>query len=210
MSRYIGPACRLCRREGACLFLKGDRSLSEKCGLQRRDYPPGQHGQVRRKKISAYGRQLREKQRVKRFYSIQERQFRRFFRRAERMRGITGENLLLLLESRLDSIVYRLGFGSTRAEARQLITHGHFRVNNRKVAIPSYLVHPGDVVELRERSRPIARINEALDGAIRRGFPSWVELDRPQYRGTVKTLPVREELTIPEFQEQLIVEFYSK
>lgn len=209
MARYIGPACRLCRREGMCLFLKGDRSLSEKCGIQRRDYPPGQHGQ-RRIKISAYGLQLREKQRAKRSYGMLEKQFRSFFVKAERMKGVTGENLLLLLERRLDSIVYRLGFGNTRAEGRQLINHGHFLVNGRKVTIPSYLVRPGDTVELREKSRRIAHINEALDGALRRGFPSWVELDRSEYRGSVKSLPVREELTRPAFQEHLIVELYSK
>lgn len=209
MSRYTGPACRLCRREGVCLSLKGDRSLTEKCGIRRRDYPPGQHGQGR-KKISAYGRQLRAKQRVKRVYGMQEKQFHRFFRNAERIRGVTGENLLILLERRLDSVVYRLGFGSTRAAARQLVTHGHFRVNGLKVTIPSYLVRPGDVIELQEKSRTIAHINEALDGALRRGFHSWVELDRPQYRGAMKTLPVREELTTPGLQEQLVVELYSK
>lgn len=209
MGKYTGPVCRLCRREGMCLFLKGDRALSGKCGLQRRETPPGQHGQ-RRVKLSEYGRQLREKQRTKRAYGLRERQFHTLFEKAERMKGVTGENLLILLERRLDTVVYRLGFASTRAEARQLINHGHFRVNGRKVNIPSCLVRPGDVVELRERSRPIARINECLDGALRRGFPSWVELNRPEYRGTVKTLPVRDELTTPAFQEQLIVELYSK
>ena len=209
MGRYTGPVCRLCRREGACLFLKGDRCQSDKCGVQRRDYPPGQHGQ-RRSKATEYGRQLRAKQRIKRAYGLRERQFRNIFDRAEHMRGVTGENLLVLLERRFDSIAYRLGFGATRAEARQLITHGHFLVNGRRLDIPSALVRPGDVVELRERSRGVARINEALDGVMRQGLPSWLELDRSAFRGTVKTLPLREELNTPEFQEQLVVELYSK
>lgn len=209
MGKYIGPVCRLCRREGMCLFLKGDRSIAGKCAIHRRNTPPGQHGQ-RRIKISEYGRQLREKQRTKRTYGLREKQFHTLFEKAERMKGVTGENLLLLLERRLDTVVYRLGFASTHAEARQLITHGHFRVNGVKVNVPSYLVRPGDVVKLRERSRQIARINESLDGALRRGFPSWLELNRPEHRGAVKTLPVREELTTPAFQEQLIVELYSK
>lgn len=192
-----------------CLFLKGDRSLAGKCGIHRRNTPPGQHG-LRRTKLSAYGLQLREKQRTKRAYGLRERQFHSLFEKAERMKGVTGENLLILLERRLDSIVYRMGFGNTRAEARQLISHGHFRVNGRKVDSASYLVRPGDTVELRERSRAVAHINEALDGALRRGFPSWVELDRSRYRGLVKALPQREELTTPAFQEHLIVEIYSK
>jgi small subunit ribosomal protein S4 len=209
MARYLGPACRLCRRAGTCLFLKGSRSLSEKCGLQRRDYPPGQHGQ-RRLKLSDYGLQLREKQRMKQTYGLLEKQFRISFEQAERMKGVTGENLLVLLERRLDSIVYRLGFATTRAEARQLATHGHFRVNGRKMTTPSSLLRPGDVVEVREKSRQITRINEALDAALRRGCPSWVEVDRHAYRGVLKTLPVREELTTPAFQENLVVELYSK
>ena len=209
MGRYLGPVCRLCRREGMCLFLKGDRCETDKCGLQRRDYPPGQQGQ-RRVKISEFGRQLREKQRVKRSYGLRERQFRSLFDRAERMRGVTGENLLALLERRLDNTVYRLGFGVTRAEARQLVSHGHVLVNGRRLDIPSALTRPGDVVELREKSRRIVRVNEALDGAARRGVPSWLELERPVFRGTVKALPQREELTAPEFQEHLIVELYSK
>jgi len=192
-----------------CLFLKGDRCESDKCGLQRRDYPPGQQGQ-RRTKISGFGRQLREKQRVKRTYGLRERQFRSLFDRAERMHGVTGENLLVLLERRLDNTVYRLGFGVTRAEARHLVNHGHVLVNGRRLDIPSALTRPGDVVELRERSRRIVRINEALDGAVSRGVPAWLELERSAFRGTVKALPQREELTMPEFQEHLIVELYSK
>lgn len=209
MGRYTGPVCRLCRREGMCLFLKGDRCRSDKCGVQRRDYPPGQHGQ-RRAKVTEFGLQLREKQRLKRAYGLRERQFRTLFARAERMRGVTGENLLVLLERRFDSIVYRLGFGTTRAEARQLISHGHFLVNGRRLDIPSARVRPGDVVELREKSRSVARINDALDGVLRLGLPSWLELDRGAFRGTVKSLPLREELTAPAFQEQLIVELYSR
>ena len=209
MGKYTGPSCRLCRRAGQCLFLKGDRSLSDKCGIRRRDYPPGQHGQ-RRTKVSEYGRQLREKQQMRQTYGLREGQFRRLFDKADRMKGVTGENLLILLERRLDSIVYRLGFATTRAEARQLVNHGHFRVNGRKVDIASSLVRPGDVIELRERSRKIPAVLENLETVVRRGNPSWVELDRDHFRGVVKALPVREEMTTPVFEERLIVELYSK
>ena len=209
MSRYSGPVCRQCRRENAKLFLKGDRCYTDKCAVERRNYAPGQHGQ-RRTKVSDYGVQLREKQKVKRTYGLQEKQFRLYFDKADRMRGVTGENLLMLLERRLDSIVYRLGFSVSRAQARTLVRHGHFQVNGRKVNIPSYLVRPDDVVTLREKSREVACINEALDSVMRRGVPSWVELDREAFKGTIKALPVRSELTTPEFQEQLIVELYSK
>jgi len=209
LARYTGPVCRMCRRENMKLFLKGDRCFTDKCAVERRNYAPGQHGQGRIK-VSDYGTQLREKQRLKRAYGLQERQFRSYFERADRMKGVTGENLLLLLERRLDSVVYRLGFGVSRSEARQLVRHSHFAVNGRKVNIPSFIVRPGDVVELREKSRKIARINEALEGAGRRGVPSWLELDRDGYKGTLKTLPVRAEMTTPEFQEQLVVELYSK
>lgn len=209
MGRYTGPSCRLCRRAGQCLYLKGDRSLSDKCGIKRRDYPPGQHG-ARRGKVSEYSKQLREKQQMRQAYGLREKQFRRLFEKAERMKGMTGENLLVLLESRLDSIVYRLGFGATHAEARQLISHGHFLLNGRKADIPSSMVRPGDVIELREKSRKMSKLDENLAAAMRRGIPSWVELDRDNFRGVVKTLPVREALTTPVFQEQLIVELYSK
>ena len=209
MGKYTGPSCRLCRRAGQCLFLKGDRSLSDKCGIRRRDYPPGQHGQ-RRTKVSEYGRQLREKQQMRQTYGLREGQFRRLFDKADRMKGVTGENLLILLERRLDSIVYRLGFATTRAEARQLVNHGHFRVNGRKVDIASSLVRPGDVIELRERSRKIPAVLENLETVVRRGNPSWVELDRDNFRGVLKALPVREEMTTPVFEERLIVELYSK
>ncbi len=209
MARYTGSVCRQCRRENMKLFLKGDRCHTEKCAVERRNYAPGQHGQGR-VKVSDYGTQLREKQRVKRTYGLLEKQFRDYFHEADRLKGVTGENLLVLLERRLDSMVFRLGFATSRNEARQLVRHSHFRVNGRKVNIPSYQVRPGDVIEVREKSREIARINEALDGVMRRGLPSWVELDRPAFKGTVKTLPVRAEMTTPAFQEHLIVELYSK
>lgn len=191
------------------LFLKGDRCYTDKCAVERRNYPPGQHGQGRGK-ASDYGTQLREKQRMKRTYGLLEKQFRAYFDKADRMKGVTGENLLVLLERRLDSVVYRLGFASSRAEGRALVRQGHFLINGRKVNVPSYIMRPTDVVELREKSRKVARINEALDGVMRRGLPSWVELDREAFKGSLKTLPVREEMTTPTFQEQLIVELYSK
>jgi len=209
LSRYSGPVCRQCRRENSKLFLKGDRCYTDKCAIERRNYAPGQHGQ-RRGKVSDYGIQLREKQRAKRSYGLQEKQFRLYFQKADRMKGVTGENLLMLLERRLDSIIYRLGFAASRAQARTLVRHGHFQVNGQKVNIPSYQVRPADVVTLREKSRQIVCINESLDSVMRRGVPSWVELERDAFKGTIKTLPVRSELTTPEFQEQLIVELYSK
>ncbi len=209
MSRYSGPVCRQCRRENAKLFLKGDRCYTDKCALERRNYGPGQHGQ-RRTKVTDYGTQLREKQKMKRTYGLQEKQFRLYFTKADRMKGVTGENLLILLERRLDSAIYRLGFSVSRAQARTLVRHGHFQVNGQKVNIPSYLVRPNDVVTLREKSREVACINESLDSVMRRGLPSWVELERDAFKGVIKTLPVRSELTMPEFQEQLIVELYSK
>jgi len=209
LARYTGSVCRFCRRETTKLFLKGDRCHTDKCAIERRNYAPGQHGQGRIK-VSDYGTQLREKQKMKRTYGLLEGQFRAYFKRADRMKGVTGENLLILLERRLDSIVYRLGFATSRNEARQLVRHNHFKVNGRKVNIPSFLVRPGDVIELREKSREVARVNEALDGVMRRGVPSWLELDRPAFKGSLKSLPVREELTTPAFQEKLIVELYSK
>lgn len=191
------------------LFLKGDRCYTDKCAVERRNYAPGIHGQGR-VKVSEYGTQLREKQRVKRTYGLLEKQFRAYFAKADRAKGVTGENLLVLLERRLDSVVYRLGFASSRNEARLLIRQGHFLVNGRKVNIPSFIMRINDVVELREKSRQIARVNDSLDGVMRRGVPSWVELERDAFKGTMKTLPVREEMTTPAFQEQLIVELYSK
>jgi small subunit ribosomal protein S4 len=208
LARYTKTNCRLCRRENLKLFLKGERCYTEKCAYDRRNYPPGQHGQDR-KKFSDYGVQLREKQKVKRIYGILENQFRNVFKEADRQKGITGETLLVLLERRLDNIVYRLGFANSRDEARQLVRHNHFLVNQSKVNIPSYLVKPGDVVELREKSKKVVRILEALDGVARRGVPQWLELDKDQLKGSVKGLPTREDITLP-IQEKLIVELYSK
>jgi small subunit ribosomal protein S4 len=208
LARYTGPSCRLCRRQNMELFLKGERCYTDKCAIKRRNYPPGQHGQGRTK-VTDYGVQLREKQKVRRIYGILEMQFRSYFERADRMKGVTGENLLFLLERRLDNIVYRLGFASSRIEARQLVRHGHFRLNGKKVNIPSIQVKQGDVVELREKSRSIACINESLEGVVRRGITQWLELDKASYKGVIKSLPVREDITMP-IQEQLIVELYSK
>ncbi len=208
MARYIGPVCRLCRREGTKLFLKGDRCFTEKCAIDRRPYPPGQHGQ-RRTKFTEYGIRLREKQKVARIYGVLERQFRRYFFEADRIKGVTGENLLSLLERRLDSTCFRLGFASTRAESRHLVRHKHVAVNGRTVNIPSYRVRPGDKIEIRETSRKMTRISSALDQAERRGIPTWLELSRENFAGTIKSLPHREEITLP-IQEQLIVEFYSR
>ncbi len=208
MARYIGSACRLCRREGLKLFLKGQRCYSEKCAIEKRQYAPGQHGQ-RRTKLSEYGSQLREKQKMKRLYGLLERQFRSTFHKAERSKGITGENLLFRLEQRLDNMVYRSGFCASRSEARQFVLHGHFRVNDKKVTIPSYLVKPGDRISVKENSRQIPQVLESLEGIERRGLPGWLEIDKKNFVATVKALPSREELTMP-IQEQLIVELYSK
>jgi small subunit ribosomal protein S4 len=208
LARYTKTNCRLCRRENLKLFLKGERCYTEKCAYDRRNYPPGQHGQDR-KKFSDYGTQLREKQKVKRMYGILENQFRNIFKEADRQKGITGETLLVLLERRLDNIVYRLGFANSRDEARQLVRHNHFLVNQSKVNIASYLVKPGDVIELREKSKKVVRILEALEGVARRGVPQWLELDKDLMKGSVKGLPTREDITLP-IQEKLIVELYSK
>jgi small subunit ribosomal protein S4 len=199
----------MCRREGLKLFLKGERCYTDKCAIERRNYPPGVHGQRRRPKLSEYSIQLREKQKLKRTYGLLERQFRRMFALAERRRGVTGETLLVLLERRLDNLVYRMGFTNSRAEARQLVRHGHFRVNARKVTIPSYLVGAGDTVSLRERSRTIGRIQEALDLSRRRGVPEWLETDPASFTGKVRMLPKRSDLTMP-INEKLVVELYSK
>jgi len=208
MSKYLGPVCKLCRREGMKLFLKGQRCFTDKCAFERRPYPPGEHGR-RSSKISPYGIQLREKQKVKRIYGVLERQFKRYFRMAERQRGITGENLLRILESRLDNVVYRMGFASSRREARQLVHHGHFTVNGRRVDIPSYLVRVGDVIEVRPKSRQIERILNAIDMAQQRGAPEWIDVDYDQMKGTIKALPTRDQI-MEDIQEQLIVELYSK
>jgi len=208
LARYTKSVCRLCRRENLKLFLNGERCYTEKCAIERRNYPPGQHGQNRRK-FSDYGSQLREKQKVKRLYGILENQFRNTFKEADRQKGITGEILLSLLERRLDNAVYRLGFANSRNEARQLVKHSHFLVNQTKVNIPSYLVKPGDIIQLREKSKKVVRILESLEGVARRGVPQWLELDKEQLKGSVKALPTREDITIP-IQEKLIVELYSK
>jgi small subunit ribosomal protein S4 len=208
LARSIQPDCRQCRRENLKLYLKGDRCYSDKCAVERRSYPPGQHGQGRAK-FSNYGVQLREKQKVKRMYGLLEKQFRNFFEKAERQKGITGTNLLILLERRLDNLVYRLGFANSRSEARQLVRHSHFTVNGKKVDIPSYLVKVGDVIELREKSRKIAKVGESLEAVARRGIPSWLELEKEQFRGRLASLPAREDLTMP-IKEQLIVELFSK
>lgn len=208
MARYTGPVCRLCRREDMKLFLKGERCYTDKCGFERRAYPPGQHGQGRKKR-SDYGEQLREKQKVRRIYGILERQFRNYYKKAARMKGVTGENLLALLERRLDNTVYRLGFASTRSEARQLVRHRHFTVNGRKASIPSHMLRPGDVIEVKEKSRKVASIGEALVAVERRSVPSWLDLEKDGFKGVLRALPVREEMTLP-IREQLIVELYSK
>ena len=208
MARYTGAACRLCRREGTKLFLKGDRCFTEKCGVERRAYPPGQHGQGRTR-TSDYGLQLREKQKVKRMYGLAEKQFRGTMDAASRMRGRAGENLLVLLEQRLDNVVFRLGFATSRSAARQLVRHGHFEVNGRKVDIPSFRVKAGMRVALRESSRQIARITEALEALERRSVPGWLELEKEAFTGVIKTAPTREDVTMP-VQEQLIVELYSR
>lgn len=200
--------CRLCRREGTKLFLKGDRCFTDKCSVERRTYAPGQHGQAR-KKVSEYGVQLREKQKVKRLFELREKQFRKIFAEAERRKGITGTNLLLLLERRLDNIVYRFGFARSRAEARNLVRQGHIRVKGKTVNIPSYEVDEGDKIEVKEASRKIRGIAESVEGAERRGMSPWLKLDKESFSGEVLGLPSRDQLTFP-IEEQLIVELYSK
>ncbi len=208
MARYNGPVCRLCRREGMKLFLKGERCYTEKCAIEKRNVPPGQHGRSRKAKMVGYGVQLREKQKVKRIYGVLEDQFRRYFEQAERTRGITGETLLQLLERRLDNAVYRLGFATSRAQARQLVRHGHFQVNGRKVDIPSYSVKVGDIVTVRESSRKTPAILHAVEEVKGRGVPEWLSLDA-EMSGKVMSVPTREQINLP-VQEQLIVELYSK
>jgi len=208
VARYRASVCRLCRREGLKLFLKGERCYTDKCAIERRNYPPGQHGQGR-VKFSEYSLQLREKQKLKRMYRLLEGQFRRLFDEADRTKGITGETLMILLERRLDNMIYRLGFANSRAEARQLVRHGHFLVNARKIDIPSALLKVGDVVTVRERSHKVVRIQEALELSQRRGVPEWLEVDRPNFTGRIRALPARTDLTMP-INEKLVVELYSK
>lgn len=209
MARYTGPVCKLCRREGEKLFLKGPRCMSSKCSFEQRNYPPGQHGVSRRGKLSEYGKQLREKQKVKRIYGVLERQFKIYYEKASRMKGVTGENLLKLLESRLDNVVYRLGFAPSRDAARQLVLHEHFLVNGKKVNIPSYILSPGDVIEVKEKSKRLSIIHESLKNVRSENMYPWLELDKAKLQGIFKDRPAREQIPI-NVQENLIVELYSK
>ena len=209
MARYSGPVCRLCRREGMKLFLKGERCYTEKCAIEKRNFPPGQHGKRRAAKLAGYGLQLREKQRVKRIYGVLEAQFRLYFESAERQRGITGEILLQLLERRLDNVVYRLGLATSRPQARELVRHGHFAVNGRKVNIPSFLVKAGDMVTVKAPSQKNAAIQHAMEEVKGRGVPEWLQLQPERFEGRVVSLPTRAQINLP-IQEQLIVELYSK
>ena len=209
MARYRESVCRLCRREGMKLFLKGDRCFKDSCAIEKRNFAPGQHGKDRKSKVIGYGLQLREKQKVKRIYGLLEGQFRNYFEKAERQKGVTGENLLLMLERRLDNLVYRLGFATSRAQSRQLIGHGHVRVNSLKVTIPSFQVKAGDVISIREKSQKNPLILNSVEMVGSRGVPSWLELDGSKFSGKVLTLPKREDINLP-VQERLIVELYSK
>ncbi len=209
MARNLDPKCRQCRREGEKLFLKGEKCFTEKCAVERRNYPPGQHGQKKNTRLSDYGVQLREKQKLRRTYGVLELQFRQVYKEADRRRGITGENLLQLLESRLDNVTYRMGFGASRAESRQVVRHNSILVNGKRVNIPSYLVKPGDVVSVREKSREQLRIKAALQAAEQRGFPEWVNVNAKEMTGTFKAVPIRAELPAT-INEHLVVELYSK
>ncbi len=208
MARYTDALCRLCRRESEKLFLKGDRCYTDKCAVERRKYAPGVHG-PRRRKLSDYGLQLREKQKVKQTYSVLEKQFKRYFHLAEKKKGVTGSNLLQLLESRLDNVVFRLGFASNIRQARQFVTHGHFMVNDKRVTIPSYLVRAGDIVSPKELSKKLISIKDNIAKAEHRGIPTWIEMDIEKLKGKILHLPSREEIQLP-VQEQLIIELYSK
>ena len=209
MARYVGAVCRLCRREGMKLFLKGERCYTEKCAIEKRNFPPGQHGKTRKAKLAGYGVQLREKQKVKRIYGVLEDQFRRYLETAERQRGITGETLLQLLERRLDNVAYRMGLATSRPQARQLVRHGHLQVNGRKVDIPSYSIRVGDVVSVRASSQKDVSVQHALEEVKGRGVPEWLSFDVEKMSGRIVSLPTREQINLP-VQEQLIVELYSK
>ena len=209
MARYVGPVCRLCRREGMKLFLKGERCYGEKCGIEKRNVPPGEHGKTRKARLVGYGLQLREKQKVKRTYGVLENQFRRYFEAADRQRGITGERLLQLLERRLDNVVYRLGLATSRPQARQLVRHGHFLVNGRRTDVPSYSVHEGDVVSVRAKSAKNLSIQHAMEEVKGRGIPEWLVFEAETMAGRIASMPTREQINLP-VQEQLIVELYSK
>ncbi|MDA8094390.1 MAG: 30S ribosomal protein S4 [Betaproteobacteria bacterium] len=208
MARNLDPKCRQCRREGEKLFLKGEKCFTEKCGIERRSYAPGQHGQ-KQSRLSDYGGQLRAKQKVRRIYGVLEGQFRSYYQEADRRRGVTGENLLQILESRLDSVAHRMGFGSSRTEARQIVRHNGVKVNGRRVNIPSYQVRPGDVIELAERAKAQLRIKAAVEAAEGRGYPEWIEVDTQAFKGVYKARPARSELS-SNINEHLIVELYSK
>ena len=210
MARYSGPVCRLCRREGMKLFLKGERCHSEKCAIEKRNFPPGQHGKDKKPKVVGYGIQLREKQKARRYYGVLEGQFRNLFEKAAKQKGITGENMLSALERRLDNVIYRMGLATSRPQARQLVRHGHIQVNGEKTNIPSFTVKPGDVVEVREGSRNNVTILASRDATAHSPSPSWLEVDREALRAKVLTQPKREELVQIQMNEQLIVELYSK
>ena len=210
MARYIGPVCRQCRREGMKLFLKGERCHTEKCAIEKRNFAPGQHGKDRRPKIVGYGLQLREKQKARRYYGILEGQFRNLFEKAARTKGVTGDNMLNLLERRLDNVIYRMGLGTSRPQSRQIVRHGHIQVNGRKVNIPSFVVKVGDVVEVREKSKENPTILSARDATAHAPSPNWIEVDRENLKGRVLTMPRRDELVQIQLNEQLIVELYSK
>ena len=209
MARNLDPKCRQCRREGEKLFLKGEKCFTDKCSIERRSYAPGQHGQKSGQRLSGYGQQLREKQKIRRIYGVLERQFRKTFAEAERKKGQTGENLLQLLEGRLDAVAYRMGFGASRAESRQIVRHNCVLVNGKRVNIPSYIVRPGDVLQLTDAARGHLRTKAALEAAESRGFPEWIEVDVKSAKGTFKALPSREELP-PSINEGLVVELYSR
>ncbi|MBS1819038.1 MAG: 30S ribosomal protein S4 [Acidobacteria bacterium] len=209
MARYIGPVCRLCRREGMKLFLKGERCYTEKCAIEKRNFAPGQHGKTRKAKLAGYGLQLREKQKVKRIYGVLEDQFRGYFEEAERTRGVTGVTLLQLLERRLDNVIYRLGLSTSRAQARQLVRHGHYLINGKKVDIPSYSLKQGDVISILGRSQKNPTIEHAMQEVKGRGIPEWLSFDSGSLSGRVVSMPTREQINLP-VQEQLIVELYSK
>jgi small subunit ribosomal protein S4 len=206
LSRYVGPSCRLCRREAIKLFLKGERCFTEKCAIEKRNYPPGVHVDVRSKFLE-YGLRLREKQKVRKIYGLSEKQFKRFFTMAERKKGITGTNFLIFLERRLDNMVFRLGFATSRKEARQIVSHNHVVVNGKKVNTPSFIVKEGDEIVIRHKDLP--SVKNALESVVRRGVPSWIELDKEEMKGVIKLLPTREDITMP-IREQLIVEYYSR
>jgi small subunit ribosomal protein S4 len=210
MARYNGPVCRLCRREGMKLFLKGERCHTEKCAIEKRNFAPGQHGKDRRPKIVGYGLQLREKQKARRYYGILEGQFRNLFEKAAKTKGVTGDNMLNMLERRLDNVIYRMGLGTSRAQSRQIVRHGHIQVNGRKVNIPSFTVKIGDLVEVREKSKENPTILSARDATAHAPSPNWIETDRENLKGRVLSMPRRDELVQIQLNEQLIVELYSK